>query len=191
MPADFAPGPFYDEWFPRVYDYFARRTADVATAEDLTSDAFERVVAALPGFRPNQNPVATRVWVYRIAANVYKNSLRTDGRRRARDAAWAEGWQPVADVDREASIAVGQAVATLEPADREVLGLRYWEELPAGEIAKVLGVSQREVYTALERCKRALRRQLAPTVADGTDAGLGGRVMGKLRSRFDPPGQSR
>lgn len=170
--AEFVPATFYETWFPLVYAYFARRTVDVATAEDLVADAFERMVAALPGFRPNENPVATRVWVYRIAANVYKNSLREEGRRRLRDTTWAEGWQPLAGVDAEQSIALGQAVATLEPADREVLGLRYWEELSAGEIAAVLGLKQREVYMILERCLRALRRQLAPAVASHAAAAL-------------------
>jgi RNA polymerase sigma factor (sigma-70 family) len=167
---DFAPAAFYEAWFPRVYAYFARRTVDAAMAEDLTADTFERMVAALPGFQPNDNPAATRVWVYRIAANVYKNSLREAGRRHARDSAWAAGWQPVDQADPEQSIVLGQAVATLDPADRDVLGLRFWEDLTAGEIAGVLGVNQREVYTTLDRCMRALRRQLALTAARGRGA---------------------
>lgn len=167
VPAELAPTAFYDAWFPRVYAYFARRTADTATAEDLTADAFERMVAALPRFRPTENPAATRVWVYRIAANVYKNSLRDEGRRRVRDAEWASGWEPVSGAARDESIALGQAVAALELEDQDILGLRYWDGLTAAEIGAVLGLSQREVYTALERCKRTLRRQLAPVMAPG------------------------
>jgi len=164
---DFAPATFYQTWFPRIYAYFARRTPDVAAAEDLTADTFERIVAALGGFRPNDNPAATRVWVYRIAANVYKNQLRETGRRQARDAAWGVGWEPVADADPEQSVALGQAVAVLDPVDRDMLGLRYWEGLTAGEIGAVLGMSRREVYTGLERCLRVLRRQLAPDAFGG------------------------
>jgi RNA polymerase sigma factor (sigma-70 family) len=160
MPTDFAPATFYRTWFARIHAYFARRTPDAATAEDLTADTFERIVSALPGFRPNDNPAAERVWVYRIAANVYKNHLREAGRRQARDATWAADWEPVAGGDREQSIALGQAVATLDAGDQDMLGLRYWEGLTAGEIGDVLGLSQREVYTGLERCLRALRRQL-------------------------------
>lgn len=167
MSTDFAPAAFYETWFPRVYAYFARRTADSATAEDLTASAFERMVAALPGFQPNDNPAATRVWVYRIAANVYKNSLRDESRRRARDTVWAEGWRPVSGSDLDQSIALGQAVAMLDPADQDVLGLRYWDELTAAEIAAVLGLNQREVYTILDRCLRELRRRLSPVVISG------------------------
>ena len=68
---------FYDRWFPLVYRYFRRRSSDTETAEDLTAETFERIVKALPRFEPGPHPErSTRVWVYRIAGNVYKNSLR-------------------------------------------------------------------------------------------------------------------
>jgi RNA polymerase sigma factor (sigma-70 family) len=162
----FAPAAFYEEWFPRVYAYFARRTADAAAAEDLTADTFERVVAALADFTPNENPAATRIWVYRIAANVYKNSLRHATRQQARDLAWAAAWRPESGADADQSIAVGQAVGALDYDDQNVLGLRYWDGLTAPEIAAVLGLRQREVYTILERCLRELRKRLEPPTDD-------------------------
>jgi len=166
----FSAAAFYETWFPRVYAYFARRTPDAATAEDLTADAFERIVVALPDFRPIGGAgVSTRVWVYRIAANVYKNALRGTGRRLAREAGWSERWRMVTDerADIEQSLALGQAMAVLDPEDQDVLGLRFWEGLTASEIAAVRDCGPREVYTTIDRCLRALRRQIAVSkVAD-------------------------
>jgi RNA polymerase sigma-70 factor (ECF subfamily) len=50
----------------------------------------------------------------------------------------------------------------MEPADREVLSLRHFEELSNGEVAHVLGVSKtaasNRYVRALERLKEMLRR---------------------------------
>jgi RNA polymerase sigma-70 factor (ECF subfamily) len=159
-----AAAAFYDAWFPRVYAYFARRTADAATAEDLAAETFERIVGALPAFRPiGDAEIVTRAWVYRIAANVYKNALRGRDRRLAREAGWRARWGDAADLraDLETRLALGQALALLPAEDRDLLGLRFWEGLTAREIAEVRDCGPREVYTAIDRCLRQLRRQLA------------------------------
>lgn len=161
-----AAGAFYDTHFPLVYAYFRRRTADVSAAEDLTAETFERILGALDRFVPGSNATqSARVWVYRIAGNVYKNHLRGVGRETSRMAAWARGWHP-ADSEQigvEASIVLGEAVSSLAVADRNVLGLWYWESLSAPEIAQVVGGSSREVYTTIDRCLRQLRRRLGVT----------------------------
>lgn len=168
---------FYERWFPAVYSYFRRRTSDDETAQDLTSETFERIVKALPRFKPGEDPErSTRVWVYRIAGNVYKNTLRRWSREAARDEAWAEGWSSISD-DRQGvdhGLLLGKAVQTLDPLDRDILGLRFWEGLTAREIADVVDLTQREVYTALERCMRLLRRELEAEPELASEDGSGG-----------------
>ncbi|MCA9266436.1 MAG: sigma-70 family RNA polymerase sigma factor [Planctomycetales bacterium] len=55
-----------------------------------------------------------------------------------------------------------EALAKLEPGDREILVLRYLEELPAGEVAEVLGITERTVWRrharAIERVSAVLGR---------------------------------
>ena len=165
--------PGFERWLPPVYAYFRRRVADDETAEDLTSETFERILRALPRFSPRGDVErATRVWVYRIAGNVYKNTLRRWGRRGAHDAALAEG-APAAVEERaglEHALMVRRAMAALEAGDRDILTLRYWDGLTAREIAEVVGMAQREVYTALERCHRQLRRTLGAPESEVDDA---------------------
>jgi RNA polymerase sigma-70 factor (ECF subfamily) len=50
---------------------------------------------------------------------------------------------------------VEQAIAAMDPLDREVLALRHFEELGNGEVAEVLGIQQK---AASIRYVRALRR---------------------------------
>jgi RNA polymerase sigma-70 factor (ECF subfamily) len=156
---------FYDAHLPLVYAYFARRTPDAPTAEDLTAETFERLAVAWPSFVPRGDPETTmRIWVYRVAANVYRNAWRGALRREARHAAWLSEQPTSADprTAAERRVLLGQALAGLTPSDRDLLGLRFWEELSAPEIAAVLDLNPREVYTRIERCLRVLKRELSP-----------------------------
>lgn len=173
-----AAATFYETWLPAVYAYFARRTPDAATAEDLTAAAFERMVGALPAVGDGQAAASTtRAWVYRVAGNVYKNALRESGRRSVRDEAWGASWRPEPGgrAELEMSLTVGQAMAQLPPTDRDLLGLRFWDGLNAVEIAAVHDCTPRAVYTAIERCLRQLKRQL-----DLSDCRLEGAAMNRL-----------
>jgi RNA polymerase sigma-70 factor (ECF subfamily) len=58
-------------------------------------------------------------------------------------------------VRAERILRVQEALNTLDPMDREVLSLRHFEELTAGEAAKVLGI---EESAAAKRYFRALKR---------------------------------
>lgn len=160
-----SPASFFDAHFPLVYAYFARRTPDTPTAEDLTAETIERLAAAWPAFEPRGDvDVAMRVWVYRVAGNVLRNAWRGTARREARHSAWSAGQLGATDVRAavERRVLVDQALAGLAPEDRDLLGLRFWEELSAPEIAAILDLTPREVYTRVDRCLRDLKRALAP-----------------------------
>ena len=51
-------------------------------------------------------------------------------------------------------------MAQLSPVHREVLHLRFWEEMAYGEIALVLGCSVGTVRSRLHHAKRRLRLAL-------------------------------
>ncbi len=158
-----SPTDFYETHLPLVYAYFVRRTDDVPTAEDLTAETFERIATAWSDFEPRGDAaMATRVWVYRIAGNVLKNALRSSARREVYHRAWFAEQRghddPGATV--EYRLMLDQALGALPPEDRDLLGLRFWEGLSGPEIASVLDLSPREVYTRVERCLRTLKREL-------------------------------
>lgn len=44
---------------------------------------------------------------------------------------------------------------------REVLSLRYWDELTAPEISRIFGITERYAKVMLHRCLSAARRALA------------------------------
>jgi RNA polymerase sigma-70 factor, ECF subfamily len=156
------------EWFEAhgtaVYNYFRFHVPLADVAEDLTAETFLKVVRAAERFDPGRG--SAKAWILTTARNVL-----TDWRRRARLRQYVsigtmhdlvhEAPSPEERLLREEE--VGQlldAVATLDPADREMIGLRYGSGLATSEMAELLGISEGNVRTRLWRVLGRLRKAL-------------------------------
>ena len=62
---------------PDIYRYIFFRVGDVATAEDLTSDVFVRLVEKIDRFTYQDRPLLA--WLYTIARNLVTDHLRRVG----------------------------------------------------------------------------------------------------------------
>lgn len=102
-------------------------------------------------------------WLYTTARNCVGTVMRSDARAGAlvqkaivfhRDEATAS------DVDHSDLFS---ALSLLPEVDRELLILRYWEELPSADIGKILAIDVRAVDTRLSRARSRLRSSLALT----------------------------
>jgi RNA polymerase sigma-70 factor (ECF subfamily) len=65
---------------------------------------------------------------------------------------------------QELDLALTAAIASLDPAQREVLVLRDVEGLTAPDVGKVLGLSVEAVKSRLHRARLTVREKLAPTL---------------------------
>jgi RNA polymerase sigma-70 factor (ECF subfamily) len=96
-------------------------------------------------------------WLYATAHNVVRNLARSRRRRAglserlAREPAVPEPDPVVLVINDEESTSVLMALARLRPADREILRLRAWEQLPSQEIAAALGISAHAVDVRVSR----------------------------------------
>ena len=133
---------------------FATVLAGPADAYDIVADAFLR--AAEPALRTDvQNP---RAYLFRAVANTATSRHRSDRRRWERNLA-AVG--PATTPAAEDYSHVRRAVAALTPAQRAVVYLAYWEDMPERSIALFLDQSPGTVHRTLERSKRVLRKALS------------------------------
>jgi len=73
-------GDLYDKYFCLVYAYTARRVGDRATAEDLTSEVFQKALEYLPKFVWRGVPFGA--WLLRIATNIVVDRTRQAARER-------------------------------------------------------------------------------------------------------------
>ena len=152
-----------EEYVPRVYRFALRLTNDPHAAEDLTQ---ETVLRAWRRQALLRNPQAARVWLFRIAVNLWRDQLRR-GRSRVAQAG------PLADdqadhgpaPDRQAAEQDDlrralEAVTKLPDRQREVVHLSACEGLSAGEIAEILAISPDAVKASLCLARKRLRHEL-------------------------------
>lgn len=143
---------------------------DPHLAEDLAQDTY---VAALSGARPARSPKA---WLGAVLRNRVREVHRTEMRRRD----WERGSDvaapgrvepPAGDVVARAQVhaTVVSAVLALRDSYREVVLMRFFDELPPRAIAERLGVPVSTVHTRLTRGLARLRLELDRRHgADGT-----------------------
>ncbi len=141
-----------------VMAYALRRTQAPADAEDVAAETFAiawRKIDAVPAAEPLP-------WLYAVARRVLANHRRGNGRRerlaallRVEDVA-----TPIRageDLDGPAFT----ALASLSPADQELLRLVAWEELGNQQIAAVLGITPNAVAIRLHRARARFADALA------------------------------
>jgi RNA polymerase sigma-70 factor (ECF subfamily) len=158
-----AVGQLYDFYLPRVYGFAIRRVQEPSVAEDVTATTFQRALEAMRNrLFPND---AFGPWLFRVAASAVVDHVH-DGQRLV-SLAMTDG--PVGDafaasLDRDE---LRTAMALLSGQQREVLILRFCDDLNADEASAVIGCSRDTFAVRLQGAIGALR---AATDKDATDA---------------------
>ena len=142
----------------RVLAYLLHRT-DRETAQDVLQEVF--VTAYRKADEVPEPPIG---WLLgtarRLLANDHRGARRRDDL--AQRIASAGGPVPSAAVedDSPAAVAVGEALAQLPAADREVLTLSAWYGLSGEEAARALGCSVSAYGVRLHRARHRLADRL-------------------------------
>lgn len=141
----------------------ALRMCGEAAADDVTQEAFLAAWRALPAFR---GTCLFSTWLYRLATNAAIDWLRREKRHRGADDVTelelpdgAPSPQEQAE-QTETQEAVRRALAQLSPEHRQVLVLRYMQELDYNEIAAALDISEGTVKSRINRAKAHLKEIL-------------------------------
>ncbi|MGI8633162.1 MAG: RNA polymerase sigma factor [Solirubrobacterales bacterium] len=136
-----------------VYAYVTSMVGVGAAADDVTSAVFERAFRRRARFDPRRGE--PRAWIFTIARNTALDELR----RRERHAD-PHADPPVAaeDPGRELHLQVRDALAALDPRQRELIVLKFHAGLTQAEIGAVLGISPTAAGTRLHRALATLRR---------------------------------
>ena len=151
----------------------AARMCGPDSAEDVTQEAFLAAWRALPEFRGD---CRFSTWLYRLVSNAAIDCLRREKKHRdtgdVDDLELPDGGpSPQEQAERsDTRDAVRRALDRLSPEHRQVLLLRFMQELDYGEIARALNVSEGTVKSRINRAKSKLREVLA--AGNFFDAGL-------------------
>lgn len=145
---------------PALLRYAYLLTGDPHAAQDLVQDALATVVGRWEQVAATDDPDR---YVRRMIANGRVSAWRRFGRRvvvvpAVEEDAGRPGRDPADDVVRRD--AVWQVCRALPPRQRAAVVLRYYEDLPDDEIARVLGCSAATVRSQVHRALATLRREL-------------------------------
>lgn len=154
-------GQLYDLYANRIFQYAYRQTGDEAQAQDVTAVTFTKALHTIHTYQWRGQSVLA--WLYRIA----RNEIISQQRKRK----WLTPWQHSGQSDlRQTETAVWHnqrrqqihhALSQIPAKDREIIHLRYFEELSSEEVAAILGCSTNNVYVKVHRALSKLHQKLA------------------------------
>jgi RNA polymerase sigma-70 factor (ECF subfamily) len=148
---------FFDRYAARIRRFIANSLGTATDeADDILQETFIALADALPFFRGDSSLFT---FACAIAHRKVLSLIRTNARRARlmRGTAIAEhAGEMYAGADREFNSALSQ----LRPEHREVLILKYVEEIGVSEIARILRVSEHAVESRLARARKVLRKSL-------------------------------
>ncbi len=165
----------YDANYLPVYRYVRARIFEPSVAEDLAADVFLAALKGIRRYRHRGRPLLA--WLYGIARHSVAEHQRQLGRAGSLASQRPEGAHLPASLaepgqmadpapsggdpaDMIANLDLQVAIQQLTESQREVIILRYFVGLTAGEIATVIGKDTSAIYSLEARAMLTLRKTL-------------------------------
>lgn len=133
---------------------------DPDLAQDVTQETFMRAYRSLNRFDGKHE----KTWLTRIAVNLCRDQWRSRWFRHMDRRVTPDMLPETAAPAGEENGRVLEAVQTLPGKLREVVLLRYFQDMEPEEIARALGINRATVYRRLDKAHGALR-----TILEGED----------------------
>ena len=160
LPTVTQPFDTLEEHLGSVYRYALRLTGRPDLAEDLAQETWLRAWRSRKNLREHR---AVRVWLFRIATNVWTDQLRRGRFRTEPLEADPPCLRPSADTasdDRENVRLALAAMDQLPERQRQVLYLITCENMARDEVATILDMSETAVNSNLSLARKEMRQRL-------------------------------
>lgn len=154
--------PLYNLYYERIFMYIWQRMDDKEKAHDVTSQVFLKAMTNLHKYQFRGVPFAS--WLYRIAKSevysVFRQeqaqrtvSIDTHGLHTMMDEIQEDPYEGFAPL-------LGDAVATLDEEDLQLIEMRFFEKRPFKEIAEILEITENNAKVKTYRILEKLRKKL-------------------------------
>jgi RNA polymerase sigma-70 factor, ECF subfamily len=155
----------YETYAHSIFRYLYHRLGDREVAEDLTGEVFLRLMENIGNFRvgPRDQKAIFSGWLYRIAHNLMIDYLRRQAKHTEMtpDTPSTSEDHPTRVMERGLSAErVRTAMHHLTQDQKDVVILRFFEELSNAEVAKIMGRTEGAVKALQHRALAALHRAL-------------------------------
>ncbi|OUM91151.1 MAG: RNA polymerase subunit sigma-24 [Bacillus thermozeamaize] len=147
-----------------LFGFLQRMLLDAELAEDLVQETFIRIIRHV---QKGQLPVRVRPWIYRVALNLCRDYWRSAGYRLE-----SMGLEQIPEQkDTNASVielcerqeerqAIIRALDQLPDIQKQIVILRFYQDLKLQEISETLDIPLGTVKTYLYRALKALKFRL-------------------------------
>ncbi|MGP0586308.1 sigma-70 family RNA polymerase sigma factor [Paenibacillus timonensis] len=161
----------FETYYTRIFKYIRFRVDCDYTAEDLTSQVFEKVLTRCGTFRADRSPF--EAWLIAIARNTVNDYYRKQQRRKwfsldlFKESPSREEGPEDRTLVREAETEMSRALQTLKPQERHVIALKFGAGLKNVQIAEFTGLSESHIGVMLFRAMKKLKLELEREDKDG------------------------
>ena len=168
------PAALWAEFAPPLRGFLAKRVPPGVDADDLVQEVFLRVIRHAGNLRSTNRPEA---WLFQIARNALRDSLRArlrrDGRNDAIDSEDDLPAEPDAAADRAAEAELAPCLTSMvnrlpEPY-RTAIALTTVKGLSQADAARQLGISNSGMKSRVQRGRDRLRDMLVRCCAIAVD----------------------
>lgn len=157
-----------------LYGFLERLLRDRQKAEDLVQETFLRLIRQLSQDKPPEHPKA---WLYRVAHNLCRDYWRSTGYRTDSIATREVPEQADGDAEvvelyerQETRRELIAALDSLPEMQREVVMMRFFQDLKLHEIAQVLEIPLGTVKGHLYQGLRKLKGRIGAAAQKGKEA---------------------
>jgi RNA polymerase sigma-70 factor (ECF subfamily) len=163
----------YGQYYPKIFGYALKRTANLEIAQDITSETFFKALKKLWQFRWRN--ISFSSWLHKIATNEINLYFRRGKYKSASlDELQELGFELVSLHNPEAEIIEAQEklkqhqdfivcqqkIGQLDIKYQEVITLRFFEQKQIKEISEILGKSDGTIKSLLHRGLEKLRASM-------------------------------
>lgn len=142
-----------EEQYDKIYRYCYYRLRDVSRAEDITQETFLRFLVS-DSYRDTGRPLA---FLYTVARNLCIDEMRRQSHEQLTDDLPGEdSINSVVDY-----VMLRQALGELSGEERELVLLRYVNEMPVADMAKLYGKSRYAIYRETKKVLGKLERRMS------------------------------
>lgn len=154
----------FENYYKRIFNYISYRVNCRYTAEDLTSQVFEKVMIKLDSYSHQKSPL--EVWMFAIARNVVNDYYRVQKRGKwfsldaIKELVSSKKDPEVQYIVGESNDKLLQALNTLNARERHIVALKFGANLTNVQIAVLLDLSESNVGVILYRTMKKLKIQI-------------------------------
>lgn len=145
----------YEKYVDEIYKFVYLKTYDNDLTQDIVSDTFFKALNKINTFKIDDN-ANFRAWIYRISYNLIIDNSKNKDINTSIDE-FFEFWYEndlAKDLDNKEKLKkVLDYFDTLNPKHKEILVMRFWDDLSFKEISQI-------TWQSLDNCKKIVSRSL-------------------------------